>query len=60
MLALTTVCLFAWFGLSTLAMPLWDGSVFGVQPAVGHLLLGLAALRLAAWIRELWHRRASD
>jgi len=52
--------LFAWFGLVSLAVPLTKGTVLGFQPAVGHVLLLLAGLRLALWLRELWRRRSSD
>lgn len=56
-LALATVGMFTWVGLAMLAVPLWDGTIAGVQPAWGHVLLALAALRLGVWVHEIVRAR---
>jgi hypothetical protein len=56
-LAMATIAMFAWVGLTTLAIPLWDGTILGVQPALGHVLLALSALRLGVWVRGIVRSR---
>ncbi len=57
-LAVTTIALFAWLGLTSLRIALGDFTVFGFQPTVGHIFLGLAGLRLGLYVRQLRRRRA--
>lgn len=52
-LALTTVGLFVWLGLSSLSIGIVEAEILGFRPTVGMLFLGLAALRLGLYVRQV-------
>lgn len=57
-LAVATIACFAWLGLTSLAIPLGNFDILGLQPAVGHIFLALSAFRLGLYARQLWRARA--
>jgi hypothetical protein len=57
-LAVATIGLFVWLGLSSLSIPMAEFEILGVQPTVGMVFLALAALRLGLYVRQVVRIRA--
>lgn len=57
-LAVTTVALFVWLGLSSLSIGIGEFEIFGLQPTVGMVFLALAAFRLGLYVRQVLRIRA--
>ncbi len=52
-LAVTTIGLFVWLGLSSLSIAMAEVEILGVKPTVGMVFLALAALRLGLYVRQV-------
>jgi len=62
-LAVATIAIFVWLGLSSLHVGFGAFEIFGIRPTVGFLFLALAALRLGLYVRQvrrLAARRRAD